>query len=262
MNRRILGAALSGAAILVIATSSVASAHVVKQFGSYSIALGWLTEPTFVGEPNAVVAIVTDDKGKPVNDLASGDLTVFVSAGGQTSATLPLDPSYDPDTGFGTQGLYFTDVIPTQPGDYTFHLSGKVHDTAVDETATSSDTTFNSVEDPSSVQFPAKVPTTTEISTKVDQLGTRIQAAADAAASASTSVGAAADAANAATAAAKSATDAATAAQTTATAAQTAAANAASQASQAQTVGIVVGGIGILVGLVGVLLALRARKAA
>lgn len=156
MNRRMPGIALSAAALLAITASSVASAHIVKQFGSYSIALGWLTEPTFVGEPNAVVAIVTDDKGKPVNDLASGDLTVVVSAAGQTSATLPLDPSYDPDTGFGTQGLYSTDVIPTQPGDYTFHLAGKVHGTAVDETATSSDTTFNAVEDPSSVQFPVK----------------------------------------------------------------------------------------------------------
>jgi len=255
MNRRILGTALCGAAILAIATSSAASAHIVKQFGSYSIALGWLTEPTFVGEPNAVVAIVTDDKGKPVNDLASGDLTVVVSAGGQTSAALPLDPSYDPDTGFGTQGLYFTDVIPTQPGDYTFHLSGKVHDAVVDETATSSDTTFNAVEDPASVQFPVKVPTTTEISDKVDRLDARVQTAADAAASAATSI-------QGASTAADSANTVALAAQSGATAAQATAEDAAQKASQAQTVGIVVGGIGILVGLAGVLLAIRAKRAA
>jgi len=262
MNRRTIGAALSGAAILVIATSGIASAHVVKQFGSYSIALGWLTEPTFVGEPNAVVAIVTDANGKPVNDLNSGDLTVTVTAGGQTSAVLPLDPSYDADTGFGTQGLYFTDLMPTQPGDYTFHLAGKVHDAAVDETATSSDTTFNAAQDAASVQFPVKVPTTTEISAKVDKLDTRVQTAADAASAATTSIQTATDAATAATAAAKTATDAATAAQTTATAAQTAAANAANQASQALLAGVLVGGLGILIGLAGIILAIRARKAA
>jgi len=262
MNRRTIGAALGGAAILAIAASGIASAHVVKQFGSYSVALGWLAEPTYVGEANAVVAIVTDARGKPVNDLNAGDLTVMVAAGGQTSATLPLDPSYDADTGFGTQGLYFTDVIPTQPGDYAFHLSGTIHGTAVDETATSSDTTFNAAEDPASVQFPVKVPTTTEISAKVDQLGLRIQTAADAASAATGSIQGATDAANAATAGAKSATDAAAAAQTAATAAQTAATNAASQASQALLVGVLVGGVGILFGLAGMAFAIRARKAA
>ncbi len=241
MNRRAIGAALSGAAILVMIVSGMASAHVVRQFGSYSIALGWLTEPTFVGEQNAVVAIVTDSKGSPVNDLRAGDLTVTVSAGGQSTAALPLDPSYDPDTGFGTPGLYFTDVIPTQPGDYTFHLSGKVHDATVDETSTSSDTTFNAVEDPASVQFPVKVPTTTELWTKVDRLDARIQSAADAASAATGSI--------------QSAADAASAAQASAT-------NAANLASQALIVGIVVGGIGILAGLAGVVLAIRARKAA
>ena len=241
MNRRTIGAAASGAAVLALALSGIASAHVVKQFGPYSIALGWLSEPTYVGEQNAIVAIVTDAKGAPVNDLGSGDLTVTVSAGGQTTAALPLDPSYDPDTGLGTPGEYFADLIPTLPGDYTFHLAGKVHDTAVDEVATSSDTTFNSVEDPATIQFPVKVPTTVEISTKLDKMDPRVQSAADAASAAADSV--------------KSATD-------VAGAAQAAAADASSQASQALIVGGLVGGLGVVLGLAGIALALRARKAA
>jgi hypothetical protein len=262
MNRRIIGAALSGAAILAIAASGVASAHIVKQFGSYSIALGWLREPTYVGELNAVVIIIKDDKGNPVDDVPAGDLTVTVTAGSQTTAALPLNPSFDPDTGLGMHGQYTADLIPTIPGDYTFHLAGKVHGTAVDETATSSDTTFNAAEDPATIQFPVKVPTTTEISTKVDKLGTRVQTAADAASAATGSIQSATDAANAASASVKSATDAATAAQTTATAAQTAAANAANQASQALLLGVLVGGIGVVLGIAGVVLALRARKTA
>ncbi len=255
MNRRAVGAAVSGAAILALAVSNVAAAHVVKQFGSYSIALGWLNEPTYVGEQNAVVAIVTDANGNAVNDLNSGDLTVTVSAGGQTTAALPLDPSYDPDTGFGTPGEYFTDLIPTNPGDYTFHLAGKVHEASVDETATSSDITFNAVEDPSSIQFPLKVPTITEVSTKVDQLGTRVQTAAAAASAAAGSVQSATDAANAASTSVKSATDAAAVAQAAAN-------DASSRASLALLVGAVVGGLGVVLGLAGIALGLRARRTA
>jgi hypothetical protein len=255
MNRRILGAALSGAAILAIAASSAATAHVAKTFGPYTVELGWLNEPTFTGERNAVVVIIHDAADKPVTDVAAGDLTVTVSAGGQTSAALPLQPAYDPAEETGTPGYYTADLLPTQPGDYTFHLAGKIHETPVDETATSSDTTFNAVEDPGSIQFPVKVPTTTAISDKVDQLGTRIQGAADAAASAAAGIKSATDAATANQAAIKAANDAAAAAQTAAASAQ-------SQAAQAQTTGIVVGGIGILVGLAGVLLALRSKKAA
>jgi hypothetical protein len=248
MNRRAVGSALIGGIAIAIAVSGMASAHVVKQFGTYSVALGWLSEPAYVGERNAVVVIIKDGGGNPVDDVASGDLTVTVSAGGQTTGALPLNPSFDADTGLGMHGQYTADLIPTIPGDYTFHLEGKVHDAAVDETATSSDTTFNAVEDPASVQFPVKIPTTSEISAKVDRLGARVQSAADAASAAAGSI--------------QSATDTATAAQTAAAAAQTAAANAASQASQALLVGLLVGGAGVVIGLVGVVLALRTRKAA
>lgn len=255
MNRRTLGAALTGAAILAIAASSGVAAHVEREFGVYAVELGWLNEPTFTGERNAVVVIIHDADGKPVTDVAAGDLTVTVSAGGQTTAALPLAPAFDAAEGTGTPGYYTADLIPTQPGDYTFHLAGKIHDTPVDETATSSDTTFNAVEDPGSIQFPVKAPTTTAISDKVDQLGTRIQGAADAAASAAAGIKGATDAVTANQTAIKAANDAATAAQAAAASAQ-------SQAAQAQTVGIVVGGVGIVVGLAGVLLALRSRRTA
>ena len=227
MHRRSVTAAVVGAVLLAAAAGGVASAHIVKQFGPYSIALGWLVEPTYVGERNAVVVIVKDATGNPVDDIKAGDLTVSATAAGQSTAPLPLIPSFDPDTGLGTHGEYAADLIPTLPGDYAFHLSGSVHGTAVDETAVSSGTTFNAVEDPTSVQFPVKVPTTTELSTKVDQLGTRVQRAADDAA-----------------------------------AAQTKADDAANSARLALAVGGILGGLGVVLGLAGVLLARRSRKAA
>ena len=104
MRLRVGGSAIGAAFMLALVISSTASAHVVKQFGSYSVAMGWVHEPTYVGVENSVQVIVKDAAGKPVNDLQPGDLQVIVSTAGQQTAALPLQPSFDPDTGLGTPG--------------------------------------------------------------------------------------------------------------------------------------------------------------
>ncbi len=175
-----LRAAFAVAAALVLVTAAVVSAHVVKQFGTYTVALGWQHEPTYVGEINAVEAFVTDSTGAPVADLSPDDLTVTVTFGDQTSDPLPLLPSYDEDTGLGTKGDYLAAIIPTESGDYTFHLSGKIHDQAVDETATSSDSTFDSVQDPAAIQFPDTLPTISDLVTRIERLEARIEGASPA----------------------------------------------------------------------------------
>ena len=177
MHRRSFAVAASGAAILAILVAGLTSAHVVNQFGPYSIALGWLHEPAYVGADNAVQVIIKDASGKPVDDVPASDLGVTVAAGGQTSAVLPLNASSDPDTGLGTPGEYTAHLTPTIPGDYTFHLAGTVHGTAVDETVSSSDTTFDAVQDQAAAEFPAQIPSTTDLSGKVDRLDGRITAA-------------------------------------------------------------------------------------
>ena len=158
-----LGIAMSVAAVVAGLVTTSAEAHVLQDFGPYTVALGWVHEPTYVGQLNAVQVVVKDSSGKPVTDIADGDLTVVVSAGGQDSASLPLVATYDDDTGLGTPGDYEAPLIPTIPGDYTFHLAGKIHDTAVDETATSSNSTFDSAADATDIQFPAKVPSLAEV---------------------------------------------------------------------------------------------------
>jgi hypothetical protein len=219
--------ALCAGVILAIALAGIAGAHVVQQFGPYSLAIGWLHEPAYVSVDNAVQIIVKDAAGKPIDDVPASDFTVVVSTGGQQTAALPLNASADPDTGLGTPGEYTAHLIPTAPGDYTFHLVGTIHGTKVDQSFTSSATTFNAVEGQADAQFPVKVPSGTEVSALVDRLTTRV-----------TSAQAAADAA---TGAASSASDAAT---------------------RALEVGAVVGGAGVLFGLAGIALALRARRKA
>ena len=239
MRLRAGGTAIGAAFVLALAISSAASAHVVKQFGTYSVAMGWLYEPTYVGVQNAVQVIVKDAAGKPVNDLQPGDLSVVVSTAGQQTAALPLQPSFDPDTGLGTPGEYTASLIPTQVGDYTFHLTGSIHGQAVDETATSSDQTFNTVTAGTDVQFPIKLPALGDLSTLIQRVDGRV-----------TTAGTTADQAQQAGAQAQAAVQQA----------QTAASKASDDASRALMAGLLVGGLGVLLGLAGLIVGLRASR--
>jgi hypothetical protein len=54
----------------------------------------------------------------------------------------------------GVDGAYTAFVIPTATGDYTWHVFGKINDTPVDVSMTSSPDTFNSAESASTYLFP------------------------------------------------------------------------------------------------------------
>jgi hypothetical protein len=233
---RRFGIAMPFAAAAAVLIASSAQAHVLKDFGPYSVALGWVHEPTYVGQLNAVQVVVKDAKGKPITDIGDGDLKVVVTVGGQDSAPLDLVATYDEDTGLGIPGDYEAPLVPTVPGDYTFHLTGKINDTTVDETATSSDATFNSAVDETAIQFPTKIPTLTEITTRLDRLDARVAAVASASPAPVAVVSAPPDTA---------AVDAANAA---ASSAQAVAGQARDSASMALLVGVALGGLGIIIG--------------
>jgi hypothetical protein len=239
MRLRAGGTAFGAALLLALVVASAASAHVVKQFGTYSVAMGWLREPTYVGAENAIQVIVKDGAGKPVDDLQPGDLTVVVSAAGQQTAALPLQPSFDPDTGLGTPGEYTASIIPTMVGDYTFHLTGAIHGQAVDESATSSDQTFDSVTAGTDVQFPVKLPAVNDLSTLIGRVDGRVTTAGTTAVQAEQAAGQAQQAVQHAQQAADSASDA---------------------ASRALLAGVLVGGLGVLLGLAGLIVALRVSR--
>ena len=165
-------------AVLAIGLASLATpvaAHVVKHVGPYSVAIGWVHEPTYVGQLNAVQVVIKDARGNPVSDLSADALKVVASTAGQQSDPMSLAPTFDEDTGLGIPGDYEAPMIPTAPGDYTFHVTGSIHATKIDETATSSDTTFDSVVDPSAVQFPSKLPAIGDLATRVERVDARVQ---------------------------------------------------------------------------------------
>jgi hypothetical protein len=173
------------AVISSLLVASVASAHVVKQAGPYSLEIGWEHEPTYVGEANAVQVIIHDADDQPITDLATDDLKVVVSAGDQQTGELTFEPGFDLAEGDGNPGEYNAPIMPTAPGDFTFHLTGAIHGEAVDITVTSSDETFDAVRGTGDIQFPAKLPAVPDLVTRLDRVDARLtsaegaQAAAD-----------------------------------------------------------------------------------
>ena len=79
-----------------------------------------------------------------------------------------LTPTYDAAAGTGVPGEYAALIIPTAPGDYTFHVTGKVEGVKVDLEVASSPKTFSPVEDAQAAQFPVKVPGTDQVAQRLD----------------------------------------------------------------------------------------------
>lgn len=163
------------AVAIPVAHVAEASAHAVEHDGPYTLAVGWAHEPAYVDIANAVQVIVKDAKGNPVDDLAGGDLEVSVGLGGQSLGPLALVPRFDPDTGLGMPGDYEAAIIPTAPGDYTFHLTGTIHGQAVDHSLTAGPTTFDTVVAPRDIEFPVKLPSLSDLATRLDRVSSRVQ---------------------------------------------------------------------------------------
>jgi hypothetical protein len=143
------------AVTLALTSVMTASAHEHRMIGGgkYMVLVGWKDEPTFTGVRNAVQFFLNDAAGKPINDL--GDtLKLSVVYKDEKSGPISLMPGFDPDSGEGTPGEYDAAIIPSKAGTYTFHFTGTIHGTAIDEKFTSSEKTFDNVDDSKSVSFP------------------------------------------------------------------------------------------------------------
>src|SRR5215212_8547312 len=127
------------------AFAATVAAHEDFDLGDYHVGVGWIDEPTVVGQPNAVELHVTTHDGDPVLDLKPGDVTVVVSTANQDSAPLELFAAFDAEEGAGELGQYVAELIPTTPGEYTFDFSGNIHDLELDLSVTSGDDTFSPV---------------------------------------------------------------------------------------------------------------------
>lgn len=152
-------------------TVAPALAHTEVGEGDLAMVVGFGTEPAYSTQPNSVEVLVTHD-GEPVTDLRPGDLQVEVSYGDR-SMTMDLEPNFLVGV-YGEPGDYRGWFVPSQPGEYTFHITGTVDGEEVDETVTSGPNTFSDVNDIAELAFPAvDAPSNEELATRLEQESSR-----------------------------------------------------------------------------------------
>ena len=130
-----------------LVTAGMVFAHGKTTAGDYALEIGFHNEPVVQGVPNALDLFVTNaktgDKIKGLEDTLQAEI-IF----GSSKKTLKLEPQED------LEGAYSAYIIPSQVGDYTWRIFGKINDTPVDVSMTSSPDTFNSAETKSTYSFP------------------------------------------------------------------------------------------------------------
>ena len=158
MSNTRVGRAAVLALVLVALGATVARAHEEITVGPLQLVVGFGEEPAYTGQPNSVQVILSRD-GQPVE--ARG-LEVEVSFG-DASASFPLEPSFD------SPGDFRAPFIPSQPGDYTFHVTGRVEGERIDEEVTSGPSTFSPVQDASAAAFPpVEAPSNDELASRIE----------------------------------------------------------------------------------------------
>jgi hypothetical protein len=176
LTTRWLAVALPITAALAVVGADPAYAHERRTVGAFQFVVGWGDEPAYSGFKNSVQITVTEASGGAAVTDIGDSLSVEVSKGAD-KAKLPLVANFRVGA-FGTPGDYRAWLTPTRPGSYSFRFTGTIRGQAVDETFTSSKTTFNDVEDVVSSEFPAKDPSTGELATRLDREVPRLDSAA------------------------------------------------------------------------------------
>jgi hypothetical protein len=184
MRKPLITACVLGV-VATMAMAAPALAHEQRDVAGHSMVVGWGDEPTFAGFKNAVQVFVSEqatggeDEGPPVEDA---ELEVEVLFGGEDAeesiGPFPLEPAFD------SPGEYLATLVPTRPGQYTFHITGALGGEEVDEFFTSGPDTFSDAADPADVEFPAQDPTRGDLAASIQQLQAESAAARDAAATA------------------------------------------------------------------------------
>ena len=154
MNRRIGRSAALGAVLTLLVGIGAASAHEQRDVGEYTFTVGFLEEPVFTGQKSGLdLRVARGDE--PVEGLEE-TLQAEVSFGGQ-GRDLEISPV------FGEPGAYRSVFFPTAAGPYSFHITGDIEGTAIDETFSSGPDTFGEVEDVAGGQFPIQYPATGDV---------------------------------------------------------------------------------------------------
>src|SRR3712207_2445722 len=129
--------ALTIAFAVFFSTGGAAFAHGQTQVGDYELVIGFHNEPAYQGEPNGLDLFVTNTKTNEKVEGLEKTLKAEIIFGA-SKKELTISPQ------FGRPGDYTAHVLPAEVGDYTWHIFGKIEDTPVDVSMTSSPDTFGS----------------------------------------------------------------------------------------------------------------------
>ena len=203
---------LAAAAVTTIIAPTAALAHEERQVGDYQFVVGFLDEPAYEGERNAVSLRVTkareedhsgDDHGAEDDDSTCTDMdsedddhddgheVEMVPVEGIES-TLRVEVTHVASgvsktmnlrAVFGEPGHYAADLIPTSPGHYRFRFVGSIDGEAIDATydSRSGGGDFDDVQVASAIHFPEPVSSSRELESVVRGGQTATQQAQDAA---------------------------------------------------------------------------------
>lgn len=162
--------------VLLLAVALVpASAHEGREVGDYTLVFGWRVEPAYAGMMNGPEIILSvghgddhddhsgeDDHGDDHDDDHSSDDHDEVIDLGSLEVDLRAEVSFGNQTttisfrrAWGTTDHFIAELIPTLPGDYTFRVYGTIGDVEVNETFSSADGQFSTVEPAADIMFPA-----------------------------------------------------------------------------------------------------------
>ena len=150
-------------------TSNVALGHERRAVGPYTFVVGWINEPSYVNLLNSLDLTVTETSGGKAVEGLEKTLKADLTFGGSTTPQ-PLTLA----ARFGLPGKYSGYVMPTKTGDYTFHITGTVGTTNIDEKFESGPGRFGSIESTDPLQYPQKVLSSSDLAARLDQLQTLV----------------------------------------------------------------------------------------
>jgi len=143
-GKLILGLTLVCALLLVLYQNG--AAHGQVEVGDYELEIGFHNEPAYLNQPNSLDLFVTNSiTGELVTGLEDSLQAEIIF--GSSKKTLQIEPQEE-------EGAYTAYLVPTEVGDYTWHIFGSIEGTPVDVSMTSSPDTFGSVESSDNYAFP------------------------------------------------------------------------------------------------------------
>lgn len=171
------------AAALAALTATVVLAHEDREKGGYKLVVGFLHEPAYEGEKNAVSLRVTkgaaggheessgmergsgqhDASAVGIEGLQNTLLVEVTHVPSNVSKTMNLRPAFD------DSGHYVADLIPTSPGHYQFRFFGTIEGEQVDLTFDSmaGGGGFDDVQPATAIHFPDAVVSARELESAV-----------------------------------------------------------------------------------------------